>query len=311
MVWKIIYSLQIGIILKESLRKIFFPLPKDQVTQGFQANWYIKSLRNIAKSIICVLRLNGTNRFSNEFIQMLNPQIQIPTSKSDYTIFRTGHGRLLWRAKTFLTEEPMTIKWIDSFNKDDIFFDIGANVGNYSIYASKKGIKSFACEPEILNLSLLYENIFLNNIEELCTPVSLAIHDKIMVEKFYLKDISKGDALHSIGEKSYLLQNPENSTKTINTLTITLDKLIEQYNLPYPTKLKIDVDNNELNVINGAQKTLEYVQEICIELDLDFTEHQQAKTILEIQNFEIVEKESGPINYNKNIANYIFRKKKI
>lgn len=296
--------------MKESLRKIFFPLPKDQITQGFKANWYINTLRNISKCIIYILRLNGTNRFSNEFIQMLNPQIRILTNEDNYTIFRTGHGRLLWRAKMFLTEEPMTIKWINSFNKNDIFFDIGSNVGNYSIYASKKGIISFACEPEILNLSLLYENIFLNNIEGLCTPIPLAIHDKTMVEKFYLKDISKGDALHSIGEKSYLLQNPENSTKTINTLTITLDTLIEQYNLPYPTKLKIDVDNNELNVINGAQKTLEYVHEICIELDLDFKDHQQAKKVLEMKSFEIVEKESGPINYNKNIANYIFRKKK-
>lgn len=296
--------------MKDAIRKIVFPLPKDQKTQGFKANWYIKSLRSIAKFIINILRLNGQNRFSNEFIQMLNPQIMIPMLKNDYAIFRTGHGRLLWRAKSFLTEEPMTIKWIDTFKKDDIFFDIGANVGNYSIYASKKGIKSFACEAEILNLSLLFENIFLNNIENLCTPISLALHDKTMVEKFYLKDISKGDALHSIGRKSYLLENPAASTKTIDTLTIKLDELIEIYHLPYPTKLKIDVDNNELNVINGATKTLDFVEELCIELDLDFDEHATAKKILEKKNFEMIQKENGDVNYNQNIANYIFRKKK-
>lgn len=286
--------------MKESIRKILYPLPKDQKKQGFEPNWYIK-----------FLMLNGSNRFSNEFIQMLNPQIEIPINANCSTFFRTGHGRLLWRAKSFLTEEPMTIEWIDTFNQDDIFFDVGANVGNYSIYASKKGIKSFACEPEILNLSLLFENIFLNNIEHLCTPVPLALHDKTMVEKFYLKDVSKGDALHSIGRKSYLLENPDASTKTINTLTITLDELVENYNLPYPTKLKIDIDHNELNVINGAEKTLKFVKEICIELDLDFDEHRKAKELLEEKSFEVINKEYGPINYNTNIANYIFRKNEI
>jgi len=296
--------------MKESIRKILFPLPKDQDKQGFEPNFYIKSLRNVANFVITIFRLNGNNRFSNEFIQMLNPQISIPINNTNSVTFRTGHGRLLWRAKAFLTEEPMTISWINSFTKDDIFFDIGANVGNYSIYASKKGIRSFACEPEILNLSLLYENIFLNNIESLCTPVPFAIHDKTLVEKFYLKDISKGDALHSIGQKSYLLENPESSTKTIDTFTITLDELINSYKLPYPTKLKIDVDHNELNVINGAKKALEYIQEICVELDLNFDKHQEAKEILELSGFEVMKKENGPINYNKNIANYIFRKKK-
>ena len=292
----------------EIIRKIVFPLPKDQKKQGFEPNWYINLLRDAASLIISILRLNGQNRFSNEFIQKLKPKIQIKINESNYATFRTGHGRLLWRAKTLLTEEPMTIKWIDSFHKDDVFFDIGANVGNYSIYASINGIKSFACEPEILNLSLLYENVFLNNIEHLCTPVPLALHDSTNVEKFYLKNISKGDALHSIGQKSYLLENPNSSTKVVNTFTIKLDELIETYSLPYPTKLKIDVDNNELNVIVGAEKTLKYVKEICIELDLNFDEHIKVKNILETSEFAVIEKENGSTNYNTSIANYIFKK---
>jgi len=293
--------------LKEIIRKTVFPLPKDMEKQGFEANWYIILLRGIASVLINVLRLNGHNRFSNEFIQKLDPQIKIQINNGN-VIFRTGHGRLLWRAKELLTEEPMTIRWIDTFKKDDVFFDIGANVGNYSIYASKKGIKSFACEPEILNLSLLYENIFLNNLEHLCVPMPLALHDQTAVEKFYLKDLSKGDALHSIGQKSYLLENPNSSTKVVNTFTIKLDELIETYSLPYPTKLKIDVDNNELNVIVGAEKTLKYVKEICIELDLNFDEHIKVKNILETSEFAVIEKENGSTNYNTSIANYIFKK---
>ena len=45
-----------------------------------------------------------------------------------------------WRIETFYEKEPETLEWIDSFNnaKKIIFWDIGANIGLYSIYAALK-----------------------------------------------------------------------------------------------------------------------------------------------------------------------------
>ena len=40
------------------------------------------------------------------------------------------------RYETFFTKEPDTIEWINNFRENSIFYDIGANVGIYSIYAS-------------------------------------------------------------------------------------------------------------------------------------------------------------------------------
>ena len=42
----------------------------------------------------------------------------------------------LWRAQTIFNKEPITISWIRSFKKNKCMFDIGANVGIYSIYAA-------------------------------------------------------------------------------------------------------------------------------------------------------------------------------
>ena len=44
------------------------------------------------------------------------------------------------RANTFSTKEPETLEWIDKSESDGVFFDIGANVGLYSLYyaATKK-----------------------------------------------------------------------------------------------------------------------------------------------------------------------------
>ena len=45
-----------------------------------------------------------------------------------------------YRVDSFFTKEPETLEWIDNFmdNKNIIFWDIGANVGLYSIYAAIK-----------------------------------------------------------------------------------------------------------------------------------------------------------------------------
>ena len=56
-----------------------------------------------------------------------------------------------YRVDTFFTKEPETLEWIDTFdrNKDLIFWDIGANVGLYSIYNALKNVnsKTISFEP--------------------------------------------------------------------------------------------------------------------------------------------------------------------
>lgn len=48
-------------------------------------------------------------------------------------------NRELWRAETYETKEPDTIEWIDLFFREgDVIYDIGANIGQYSLYAAKK-----------------------------------------------------------------------------------------------------------------------------------------------------------------------------
>ena len=56
----------------------------------------------------------------------------------------SGSGRRAPRRsavpKPLLTKEPGTIAWIEGFTEDDVFWDVGANVGLYSLYA---GIDDF------------------------------------------------------------------------------------------------------------------------------------------------------------------------
>ncbi|HEY5918287.1 MAG TPA: hypothetical protein VIU13_12820, partial [Chryseolinea sp.] len=59
----------------------------------------------------------------------------------------------LFRCETYDTKEPETLDWIDKFKKDEILFDIGGNIGVYSMYAGKKGARVYAFEPESQNFS--------------------------------------------------------------------------------------------------------------------------------------------------------------
>ena len=107
---------------------------------GYMPSFYTKFIRFIVLIVQNILFLNKNNRFSNEFVQSLNLNRKIKYNKKEL-LFKTGHGRLDWRAKTFYTEEPLMIKWLENFTKDDIFLDIGANVGIYSVAALSRGCK--------------------------------------------------------------------------------------------------------------------------------------------------------------------------
>ena len=85
----------------------------------------------------------------------------------------------LWRANTFSTKEPDTLAWIDSFFRPgDVIYDVGANIGQYALYAAKrfsKELKILAFEPEALNYAKLNKNIVLNDMVGTITPYCLAL----------------------------------------------------------------------------------------------------------------------------------------
>ena len=66
--------------------------------------------------------------------------------------FSVSNEATLQRAQTLFTKEPITIQWIRSFKKDSIFFDIGANVGVYTLFAAiVPETQVFSFEPESSN----------------------------------------------------------------------------------------------------------------------------------------------------------------
>ena len=89
-----------------------------------------------------------------------------------------------FRIDTFKIKEPETLEWIDSLPDNSTLWDIGANVGLYSVYDAKaRNCNVFAFEPSIFNLELLARNIYLNSLQEKITIVPIALSDKIGFDK--------------------------------------------------------------------------------------------------------------------------------
>ena len=62
--------------------------------------------------------------------------METPRGRVAYvTLNRPSAGR----AATMLTKQPATIEWIDRFQPGSVFWDIGANVGVYTLYAALRG----------------------------------------------------------------------------------------------------------------------------------------------------------------------------
>jgi hypothetical protein len=71
----------------------------------------------------------------------------------------------LWRAETLLTKEPETIAWLNYYtSKGGTFYDVGANIGVYSLYAAIKNpqLSVYAFEPVKNNFISLLNNKKLN-----------------------------------------------------------------------------------------------------------------------------------------------------
>ena len=212
-------------------------------------------------------------------------------------------------------KEPETIDWIEGFFEEgDVFYDIGANVGAYSLVAAKfseQRIEVLAFEPSFSNYAQLCRNIFLNSCEERIIPLHVALSDRTGVDNFYYHDLSPGVALHSLGKS----ENQRNDLLAFRqcVLAFKLDDIVEQFGFPLPTHLKIDVDGTELQILIGAAKTVSNrtVRSIMLELEEGSEEADQILAQLKGLGFKVLSKhkfiyggDTGPFSRSHNYLFY-------
>ena len=152
-----------------------------------------------------LLSLLGKNFKRNillRFKEFLDKKVIQSKQSAKKITFFTPNELIKWRVDTITDKEPETIEWINGFENDSIFWDIGSNIGLYSIYAAikKDGIKVCSFEPSTSNLRTLSRNISINNLQQKINIIPFAISD--LENKFLLlreKNFTEGGALNAFG----------------------------------------------------------------------------------------------------------------
>ena len=226
-----------------------------------------------------------------------------------------------WRVDTYFTKEPETLEWIDSFKKKEnlIFWDIGGNIGLYSIYNAVKNPNSLTIvfEPSSSNLRVLSRNISINNLEKNIKIISMPLTNKENIfQEMNEGKFIEGGALNSFGEKFDFEGKEFKSTMKYSLLGTTMNYFLENSILDIPDYIKIDVDGIEHFILEGGDKFLknEKIKSLSVELNENFKkQYDKVLSLMERFNFKFLNKKrndtffSEKNKFNKTY-NYIFVK---
>lgn len=189
-------------------------------------------------------------------------------------------------------KEPDTVQWIEEFMRPgDVFYDVGANVGVYSLVAAKyfKGaVKIFAFEPAFLNFTQLCRNVYLNNCQQAIFPLSVALSNETGIGEFNYHDLVTGGSLHTLGAALDHKGQPFTPVFVQKMLSYRLDDLIDEFKIERPTHIKIDVDGIEKAVLEGGPNTLADSRFRSVIVELEAGQSQREITeLLASRNFRL------------------------
>jgi FkbM family methyltransferase len=150
--------------------------------------------------------------------------------------------------------------YIDRLPQDCVFYDLGASIGHFSLYAAARGLRTCAFEPDLKNFNALSLNKTENGLSNL-RIFNVAIADGADSSGILLSNSMK----QRVGDHHKVLKLSDNSASPsiLDQLdsqqiveTWSMDEAIEIKGLPVPNYMKIDIDGSEVAFLKGATKTL-------------------------------------------------------
>lgn len=229
-------------------------------------------------------------------------------------LIKTIHEYL--RARTFTEKEPEMLEWIESLskktNKNFVFWDIGSNIGIYSLYNAVINPEAiiFSFEPESSSFEALCKNIQINKIQNI-KPFQLAISNKSGYDLLKVSSTESGAGASSIdgiykhyNSKSIFMQGVR---------TTSLDDLLIDQTFLKPNFIKIDVDGHESDILLGSSKIFEIEDLISIMVELEYKDQNHLRFYIDYFNkysFDLIKSsEWKDFSNNNTIQNFLFEKK--
>lgn len=142
--------------------------------------------------------------------------------------------------------------------KDDLFLDLGANIGSYTVLASKVcGARSISVEPDPGTLVCLQRNVDANGIGDRVEIVETALGATPGVARFSIGFDTTNRIVTNVSEVSREVR------------LASLDSIVGDRR---PTMIKMDVEGYEAEVLKGARQTLKMESLLAVETETSDSE---------------------------------------
>lgn len=244
-----------------------------KITHIFEILGFLAKQHNLSQSIIL-----AKNNFNSD-------KIYVTAKNSDGFLFKITCGADL-EIISSNREEFVIQKFHPCLG--DVVFDVGANIGVYSLKSSfsvspSGKIIAIEADPEIFGC--LKKNILINSINNII-PLNYAVFDKKETVSLYRSTLSS---------PTNSLEKIPNAQK-IDVQANSLDNIFDELNLDKVDWIKIDVEGVEKQVLDGATKIFEKNLKLKLIIEVHKKELEPIiENFLKKYNFEI-EWERGEMN---------------
>jgi len=218
----------------------------------------------------------------------------------------TSYTEYHLRARESYRREEVTMYWLREIigSDDETIYDVGANVGAYSLYAGQKirGGKGqvYAFEPAFSNFYPLCRNIEVNYLNEIVTPYPIAFGSSRHESRLFLRSTNTGKALHGLS-KSESEGNQFDPAFVQGISVLSIDSFVGNVDVRFPNHIKIDVDGTELAIVEGMTSVLDddRLKSLMIEIDFNLNGIEVEKIIAKYRMKEIMSERMSKQTFNK------------
>jgi FkbM family methyltransferase len=206
--------------------------------------------------------------------RILNMPIVYPFIERTQLVIKKGMTGATGNIYTGLHEFEEMMFLLHVLRSDDVFCDVGANIGSYTILAS--GVvraRTLSFEPVPSTFFYLKRNVGVNDLDGLVELYNCGVGEKTGM-LFFTND---GDTVNHV-----ITDVDQPSQARVEVAIRTLDQVLDGRE---PRLIKIDVEGFEQSVLTGAKKTLERPGLKAIIIELNGLSIRYGATAEEIHQF--------------------------
>lgn len=178
--------------------------------------------------------------------------------------------------------ETDTKEWLDSISVDHttMLWDIGANVGSYSLYAAlRRNMQVLAFEPQAASYALLNETIERAEMDSRIVAYQIAFDSNTKLGSLNQSDTDIGGGMSSFNTEKDQFERPIATKFRQGAIGFSVDDFVQQFSPPLPTHVKIDVDGLEPSILEGGAKTFSAPSVRSMIVELQGSAERQAEIV--------------------------------